>query len=71
MSRRWLRTPEAAEHLNVTPAALISWRGKKIGPRYSRLGGKIVVYDVTDLDRWADARAVEPNTKNSSELEAA
>ena len=71
MSRHWLRTHEAAEHLRVTPAALVSWRGKKTGPRYSKLGGKLVVYDSADLDRWAEARAVEPAMKESSELEAA
>ena len=71
MSRRWMRTNEAAEHLNVTSSALISWRGKKVGPRYSRLGGKLVVYALDDLDRWAEARVVEPAMKTSSAMEAA
>ena len=71
MSRRWLRTHEAAEHLNVTPAALISWRGKKVGPRYSRLGGKLVVYALDDLDRWVEARAIDSDLKISSDVEAA
>ena len=71
MSRRWMRTHEAAEHLNVTSAALVSWRGKKVGPRYSRLGGKLVVYALDDLDQWVVERGIEPSMKTSSTVEAA
>ncbi len=70
MSRRWLRTLDAAEHLKLKPATLISYRHRKIGPRYSKLGS-VVVCDLSDLDRWVDECAVHPGVKNSSEMEAA
>ena len=70
MSRRWMRTEPSAEYLGIKPATLVAYRHKKIGPVYSKLG-KIAVYDVADLDAWAEARRVEPSMKNSSDLEAA
>ena len=51
MSRRWLRTLDAAEHLKLKPATLINYRHRKVGPRYAKLGS-VVVYDVADLDAW-------------------
>ena len=70
MHRQWLRTFDAAEHLKLKPATLIAYRHRGVGPRYSKLGS-IVVYDLADLDSWADTRSVDPAMKMLPEKEAA
>lgn len=52
---RKLRTPEAAEHLGVSPSTMAKWRLYGCGPPYSKLGS-IVVYDLPDLDQFAAER---------------
>jgi hypothetical protein len=51
-----LRTPAAAEYLGVGVSTLEKWRCTGDGPRFSKLGGKIVTYSIKDLDRFADER---------------
>lgn len=62
-SRR-LRTPEAAAYLGISASTLEKGRvhGKNMPP-FIKLG-RIVVYDVADLDAWLTAR------KRSSTSEA-
>jgi hypothetical protein len=54
-----LDTQKAASYLNTTVATLANWRCKGIGPRYLKVGAK-VLYRLSDIDRWLDANAVEP-----------
>lgn len=49
---RYLRTPEAAVHLSLSAATLEKHRCYGTGPRYHKLGGR-VVYAIADLDAWA------------------
>ena len=57
MNRQKLATPrEAAEHLQVSEKTLRNWRSLRIGPRSSKVGGR-VRYRWEDLDRWFDSRA--------------
>lgn len=51
------RNREAAAYLKVSPGTLEVWRCKGRGPRYSKLG-KVVVYDVRDLDAFLESRKV-------------
>lgn len=51
------RNREAADYLKVSPGTLEVWRCKGRGPRYSKLG-KVVVYDVRDLDAFLESRKV-------------
>jgi hypothetical protein len=39
---------------------LAQWRHKGVGPAYYRLGRKII-YQGSDLNRWADANRHEPS----------
>jgi predicted DNA-binding transcriptional regulator AlpA len=57
--RRWLRVGEAAVHLGIATATLNKLRSYGRGPAYSKLG-RVVVYDVEDLDRYAEERKVTP-----------
>lgn len=52
-SPRYLRTPEAAIHLGLSPRTLEKHRCYGTGPVYRRLGGR-VVYAIDDLEAWAN-----------------
>lgn len=56
--RRRLRPQDAADYCGVSKALLSKLRWVGGGPVYSKLGGKVVVYDPADLDAWLDARKV-------------
>ncbi|WP_213775291.1 helix-turn-helix domain-containing protein [Bradyrhizobium sp. dw_78] len=51
--QRYLRTPEAARFLGLSGRTLEKHRTHGTGPRYRKLGGR-VVYAVEDLLAWAD-----------------
>ena len=48
---RYLRTPEAARFLGLSGRTLEKHRTYGTGPRYSKIGGR-VVYAVEDLQTW-------------------
>ncbi|SKB74897.1 helix-turn-helix transcriptional regulator [Sphingopyxis flava] len=49
---RYLRTPDAALHLGLSARTLEKHRCFGTGPKYLKLGGRIV-YEISDLDAWA------------------
>jgi len=53
LTPRYLRTPEAARFLGLSGRTLEKHRTYGTGPRYSKLGGR-VVYRIEDLQAWAD-----------------
>lgn len=60
--RRILRTREAAAYLGVSAAYLEKKRMKGGGPRFVRLGGRVVGYELQALEDWlrecaSDAKA--------------
>lgn len=59
-TQRYLRTPEAATILGLSIRTLEKHRIYGTGPRYSKLGGR-VVYRLEDLHAW-----VELGTKTST-----
>lgn len=50
---RYLRTPEAARLLAISPRTLEKHRVFGTGPIFRKLGGR-VVYAVSDLEAWAE-----------------
>ena len=62
MPPRYLRTPEAARFLGLSGRTLEKHRTYGTGPRYSKLGGR-VVYRLEDLQAWAD-RGVKASTSD-------
>jgi predicted DNA-binding transcriptional regulator AlpA len=48
-----LRAPEAAKFLRSSPSTLAKWRMLGTGPRFQKLGKRIVVYDIADLKAFA------------------
>ena len=64
--RRILRTPDAATYIALSASSLEKMRSAGNGPRYLRLGGRAIGYDVGDLDEWLDQRrreATEPSSE--------
>lgn len=53
MTQAFLRTSDAANYVGVGQSTLERWRTEGVGPRFRRLGAKIVVYSVDDLKAWA------------------
>lgn len=52
----YLRTPEAARILGISPRTLEKYRCHGSGPTFRKLGGR-VVYAIDDLQAWADQAA--------------
>ena len=54
LSPRYLRTPDAAVRLGLSPRTLEKHRCYGTGPAFHKLGGR-VVYSIEALDAWAAA----------------
>ena len=44
---------------------LAQWRHKNMGPAFYRLGRKIL-YRGTDLNAWAEAQRIDPNSEGAA-----
>jgi len=51
-------TQEAAAYLGVRPNTLEVWRSKNKGPRYYKLGTR-VIYDRDDLEAFLASRSID------------
>ena len=56
--RTHLTPPEAAAYLRTTRHVLANWRSRGVGPRYAKLGSK-VLYRLTDLEKYVAERIIE------------
>lgn len=54
MTRRTLRTPDAARYLSLSASTLNKMRLRGDGPPFLKLGAHAVGYDVGDLNCWLD-----------------
>lgn len=54
--RRILRTRQAADYVGLSSSTLEKMRLSGDGPRFVRLGGRAVGYDVEDLNAWLDSQ---------------
>jgi len=61
---RYLRTPEAARFLGLSGRTLEKHRTYGTGPRYSKIGGR-VVYRLEDLQAWV-ARGEKASTSDDT-----
>jgi len=66
--RRALRTTDAARYLGVSPSLLRKMRSRGPadplgdGPAYIRLSPSLIVYEISVLDAWLDARSLHAGT---------
>lgn len=58
-----LRPPDAAKYLGMSASTLAKMRVRGDGPPYSKVGPRIVVYDVDDIEQWLDARKVNSTSE--------
>lgn len=54
-----LTEPETARRLGCSVSGLRKWRTEGTGPRYIRIG-RLIRYQVADLDKWLSAQTVDP-----------
>src|SRR3546814_10620913 len=70
---RYLKTPDAALHVGLSPRTLEKHRCYGTGPAYRKLGGR-VVYAIDDLDAWADlgrrSSTSDRSEEHTSELQS-
>jgi hypothetical protein len=52
---------EASTYLGVTVSTLKSWRAKKIGPKWTRRGARLVCYFPEDLDAFLRRGPCDPD----------
>jgi len=64
---RYLRTPEAARFLGLSGRTLEKHRTYGTGPRYSKLGGR-VVYRVDDLQAWVDRGSKQSTSDDTGDI---
>ena len=64
---RYMRTPEAARFLGLSGRTLEKHRTYGTGPRYSKIGGR-VVYGVDDLQTWVDRGAKSSTSDDTGEV---
>lgn len=62
---RFVRTPDAARLLDLSPRTLEKHRCDGTGPIYHKLGGR-VVYAVADLQAWIEACARQSTSEPST-----
>ena len=65
VARRMLRTPEAAEYCGSSPSTFEKLRLAGGGPRYIKIGRR-VVYDPADLDAWLADKRKRSTSDNSA-----
>ena len=63
VARRVLRTSDAAAYLGISASTLERMRSTDEGPRFVRLGGRSIGYDVRDLDNWLDRQRERSDTE--------
>jgi predicted DNA-binding transcriptional regulator AlpA len=70
VSRRVMRTPQAAEYVGLSPSTLEKFRLSGEGPIYHKSGPKIVVYYPDELDSWLHARRRKSTSDRHQEASA-
>ena len=53
----WLSPEVAARYLDTSTNTLADWRSKGKGPRFKRIGQRMVRYSKADLDEFMEAQA--------------
>ena len=54
---QYLVPGEAAAYIGCSERSLVRWRMEGTGPEYRRAGKRKVLYRVSDIIAWLDARA--------------
>lgn len=57
----WLCTKELARKLGLSYRTLENWRQRNMGPPYTRLGRKIVRYNLAEVREWQKRNSIQPS----------
>jgi hypothetical protein len=63
----WLRTPEAAEYVKLSPSSLEKFRCVGGGPVFHRAGAKICLYHRDALDAWLNEKRMRSTSDPRSQ----
>lgn len=66
MTQAYYRTADAARYLGIGKSTLERKRIEGTGPKFRRLGPKIVTYAVKDLDAWAGQHVLASTSEAAS-----
>jgi predicted DNA-binding transcriptional regulator AlpA len=64
--RKHLRAPEAASYVGLSESTLAKMRMRGDGPCYSKVGRRLVLYDMERLDDWL-AKSLRQSTSDTPE----
>jgi hypothetical protein len=68
LPKRRIRTKDAAAYIGLSKSSLEKFRVTARGPAYAVLG-RVVVYDVDDLDAYVEARKRRPTSNPKLEAD--
>ncbi|EGJ73558.1 hypothetical protein STTU_0769 [Streptomyces sp. Tu6071] len=61
-----LSPKDLSEWLGISLQAVYHLNHSGAGPRYSRVGGKVIRYRLADVEAWLDSRAVERGDRSGA-----
>ena len=61
-----MRVPEAAHYLGLAQSTLNKLRCTGGGPKFAKIGTRVVVYDPRDLDEWLEVRTCRSTSEYQS-----
>lgn len=61
-----LNERQLAKRFACTTRCLQKWRGKGVGPRYFRLGGRMIRYNLVDIEKWENEQYATSNNGEAS-----
>ncbi len=64
MSGKYLRPVQAAEYVGLSSSTLAKLRVTGQGPGYVKVGAKMILYDIRDLDAWLEAGRRRSTSEN-------
>lgn len=66
MTQSYLRTPDAARYLGLSPATLERKRVDGTGPKFRKLSARIITYAINDLDEWAGRNVLSSTSERAA-----
>ncbi len=57
--KRYVTAEKLADTLGVTPRTLARWHAVRKGPPKIKVGGKLILYDLTRLPEWLESQETD------------
>jgi|APGre2960657373_1045057.scaffolds.fasta_scaffold370029_1 hypothetical protein len=67
MTNRGMSIPQTMEYLHVSLPTLARWRALRIGPAFSKVGGR-VTYSLEDLERFVKESYITCSIQNKGNI---